>query len=38
MSFARFAAAIAASTIVIVGLMSLNTRALDHVFWSPTRA
>jgi len=38
MSYARFAAMIATSTIVMFGLMYLNTRALDHVFWSWTRA
>lgn len=38
MSYARFAAMIATSTVVMFGLMYLNTWALDHVFWSQTRA
>ena len=38
MSCARFAAMIATSTIVMFGLMYLNTWALDHIFWSQTRA
>ena len=38
MSYTRFAAMIATSTIVMFGLMYLNTWALDHVFWSQTRA
>jgi len=38
MSYARFAAMIATSTIVMFGLMYLNTWSLDHVFWSQTRA
>ena len=38
MSYARFAAMIATSTIVMFGLMYLNTWALDHIFWSWTRA
>ncbi|MFC4167103.1 DUF305 domain-containing protein [Teichococcus aestuarii] len=37
MSYARFAAMIATSTIVMFGLMYLNTYALDHVFFSQTR-
>ena len=37
MSYGRFAAMIAASTIVMFGLMYLNTYALDHVFYSQTR-
>jgi hypothetical protein len=37
MSYARFAAMIAASTIVMFGLMYLNTYALDHVWFSQTR-
>jgi hypothetical protein len=36
--YARFAAMIATSTVVMYGLMYLNTYALDHVFWSETRA
>ena len=38
MSYWRFAAMIATSTIVMYGLMYLNTWALDHVFLSETRA
>ena len=38
MSYGRFAAMIATSTIVMFGLMYLNTYALDHVFFSQTRA
>jgi len=37
MSYARFAAMIAVSTVVMYGLMYLNTWALDHVFFSQTR-
>ena len=37
MSYARFAAMIATSTIVMFGLMYLNNYALDHVFYSQTR-
>ncbi|MGE0726253.1 MAG: DUF305 domain-containing protein, partial [Alphaproteobacteria bacterium] len=37
MSYARFGAMIAASTIVMFGLMYLNTHALDHVWFSQTR-
>ena len=37
MSYARFAAMIATSTIVMFGLMYLNTYALDHVTFSETR-
>ena len=37
MSYARFAAMIATSTIVMFGLMYLNTYALDHVSFSQTR-
>ncbi|MCW5683576.1 MAG: DUF305 domain-containing protein [Pseudolabrys sp.] len=37
MSYARFAAMIATSTVVMFGLMYLNTFALDHVFYSQTR-
>ncbi len=36
-SYARFAAMIATSTVVMFGLMYLNTYALDHVFFSETR-
>lgn len=37
MSYARFAAMIITSTIVMFGLMYLNTYALDHVTFSETR-
>ena len=36
-SYARFAAMIATSTVVMYGLMYLNTYALDHLFFSQTR-
>jgi hypothetical protein len=36
--YARFATMIATSTIVMFGLMYLNTYALEHVFFSETRA
>ncbi|MEQ9315492.1 MAG: DUF305 domain-containing protein [Henriciella sp.] len=36
-SYARFAAMIATSMLVMFGLMYLNTYALDHVRWSETR-
>jgi uncharacterized protein (DUF305 family) len=36
--YARFAAMIAVSTVVMFGLMYLNTYQLDHVFFSETRA
>lgn len=35
--YTRFAAMIGTSTVVMLGLMYLNTYALDHVFWSETR-
>ena len=38
MSYGRFAAMIATSTIVMFGLMYLNTYAIDHIFFSQTRA
>ncbi|GGL80596.1 DUF305 domain-containing protein [Wenxinia marina] len=38
MSYWRFAAMIATSTIVMFGLMYLNTYQLEHIFWSETRA
>ncbi|MFO1151060.1 MAG: DUF305 domain-containing protein [Alsobacter sp.] len=38
MSYARFAAMVVTSTVVMFGLMYLNTYALDHVFFSQTRA
>jgi len=36
--YARFGVMIATSTLVMFGLMYLNTYALDHVFFSETRA
>lgn len=38
MSYWRFAAMIATSTVVMYGLMYLNTYAYEHIFWSETRA
>jgi hypothetical protein len=38
MSYARFGAMIATSTVVMFGLMYLNTYAFEHVFFSQTRA
>jgi len=38
MSYLRFGAMIVTATIVMFGLMYLNTFALDHVWWSQTRA
>ncbi len=38
MSYWRFGAMIATSTVAMFGLMYLNTYALEHVFWSETRA
>ncbi|MBL3705122.1 DUF305 domain-containing protein [Sulfitobacter sp. BDSS02] len=38
MSYGRFAAMIATSTVIMFGLMYLNTYALDHIFFSETRA
>lgn len=38
MSYWRFAAMIATSTVIMYGLMYLNTYSLEHVFWSETRA
>ncbi|UEM03665.1 DUF305 domain-containing protein [Skermanella rosea] len=38
MSYWRFAAMIATSTIVMYGLMYLNTYSFEHIFWSETRA
>lgn len=38
MSYWRFAAMIATSTVVMFGLMYLNTWVFDHVYWSETRA
>ena len=37
-NYARFAAMIATSTVVMFGLMYLNTYALNHVYFSETRA
>ena len=36
--YARFGAMIATSTLVMFALMYLNTYAIDHVFFSETRA
>jgi len=36
--YVRFGAMIATSTLVMFGLMYLNTDALDHLFFSETRA
>lgn len=38
MSYWRFGAMIATSTVAMFGLMYLNTFAFEHVFWSETRA
>ena len=38
MSYVRFAAMIAVSTVVMLGLMYLNTYTSDHIFFSQTRA
>ena len=38
MSYWRFAAMIVTSTVVMFGLMYLNTYAVDHIFFSETRA
>lgn len=37
MNYGRFAAMIATSTLIMFGLMYLNTYALDHVYYSQTR-
>jgi len=37
-AYAKFATMIATSTVVMFGLMYLNTYAIDHVFFSETRA
>lgn len=37
MSYWRFAAMITTSTVVMFGLMYLNTYAFEHLFWSETR-
>ena len=36
-TYTRFGALIATSTVVMLGLMYLNTYQLDHVFFSETR-
>lgn len=36
--YLRFAAMIATSTVIMFGLMYLNTYAFEHVYWSETRA
>ena len=38
MSYARFGAMIVTATIIMFGLMYLNTYALDHVWFSQTRS
>jgi FtsH-binding integral membrane protein len=38
MNYPRFLAMIATSTLVMFGLMYLNTYLVSHVFWSETRA
>ena len=38
MKYSKFGAMIATSTVVMFGLMYLNTYALDHIFFSETRA
>ncbi|MFP7570735.1 DUF305 domain-containing protein [Marivita sp. S2033] len=38
MGYGRFFAMIATSTVVMYGLMYLNTYAMDHIFFSQTRA
>ena len=37
-AYPKFLAMIATSTVVMMLLMYLNTHALDHIFWSETRA
>lgn len=37
MSYWRFAAMISTSTVIMFGLMYLNTYTLEHVLWSETR-
>jgi uncharacterized protein (DUF305 family) len=37
-SYLRFCAMIATSTLVMLGLMYLNTYQLEHIHWSETRA
>ena len=36
-NYPRFMAMVGTSTVIMFGLMYLNTYALDHVFWSETR-
>jgi len=36
-NYKRFMAMVGTSTVIMLGLMYLNTYALDHVFWSETR-
>lgn len=36
--YARFGAMIATSTVIMLGVMYLNTHQIDHVFFSETRA
>ena len=36
-SYTRFLAMVGTATAIMLGLMYLNTYALDHVFWSETR-
>lgn len=38
MTYGRFFAMIATSTVIMYGLMYLNTYAMDHVFFSQTRS
>jgi hypothetical protein len=38
MSYTRFGAMVATSTAIMLGLMYLNTFALDHIYFSQTRA
>lgn len=38
MPYWRFGAMIATSTVIMYGVMYLNTYAYEHVFWSETRA
>ncbi|NKQ13763.1 DUF305 domain-containing protein [Pseudomonas sp. SST3] len=38
MSYWRFGAMVATSTIIMYGVMYLNTYAFEHVMWSETRA
>lgn len=37
MNYSRFFAMIATSTVIMYGLMYLNTYAIDHIFYSQTR-